>query len=117
MWWWAPLGCVGGCRWCAPLPLGGNYSEGNPRFGSSGPDDGDFRVVLPPMGIVLEQWFTGVANMWSGVTSTTLKMVGLSGVEQSSLSVGRGLIDVRRLVSLFVVVVMSTANGTGRIFA
>ena len=61
--------------------------------------------------------FTGEANRWSGVTSTALKTVGLGGVEQWSLGVGRGLIDALWLVALFVVVVTSTADGAGMIFA
>lgn len=44
-------------------------------------------------------------------------MVGLGGVEQWSLSVGRGLIDALRLVALSGVMVTSTADGTCRIFA
>ena len=118
MWRWAPLGCVGSCRWRAPLPPGGSCSGGNPRSRSPGSDDvGDFGVVLPPGGVVLEQWFTGEANRLSGVTSTVLKTVGLDGVEQWSLRVGRRLIDARKLVALSGVVVTSTTDGTGKIYA
>ena len=56
-------------------------------------DERDFGAVLPPGGIVLEQRFTGWANRWSGVTSTALKSMGLGGVEQWSLRVGRGLME------------------------
>ncbi|KAE8779946.1 putative GMC-type oxidoreductase [Hordeum vulgare] len=80
-------------------------------------DDIDFAAVLPPGGIVLEQWLTREANRWSGVTLTALKTVGISGVEQSSLSVGRGWIDAHGLVSLFGAVLTSMAYGTGSIFA
>ena len=92
--------------------------RGNPRSRSPrSDDDGDFGAVLPLGGIVLEQRFTGWANRWSGVTSTAFKMVGLGGVKQWSLGVGRGLIDAQRLVALSGVLVTSTAYGTSRIFA
>ena len=44
-------------------------------------------------------------------------MVSLGGVEQWSLRVGRGLIDARTLVALSGVVVTSTTDGTGKIYA
>ena len=68
------------------------------------------------MGIVLDQWFTGEANRWSGVTSTALKTMGLGDVEQWSLGVGRGLMDACRLVALPCVVVTSTTDRPDKVY-
>ena len=44
-------------------------------------------------------------------------MAGLDRVEQSSLGVRRGLMDACRLVALSGVVVTSTADGPGKVYA
>ena len=53
----------------------------------------------------------------SSVASTALKMAGLGGVEQWSLGVGRSLVDSLRLMALLGIIVMSTTDGPGNVYA
>ena len=90
----------------------------NPKYETPGlDDDEDIGAVLSPGAIILEHLFTGEANRWSNVRSTALMTVGLGGVEQWSLRVGRGLIDARRLVDLSVGLMTSMTYRNDKIYA
>ena len=85
-------------------------SGGNPRSGYPGSDDdGSFRVVRPPGGIVLEQLLMGTGwRRWRVMASNTSTTASLGGAVQRSLGDGGVLMVARRLDMLSVVVVAST---------
>ena len=89
---------------------------GNPRSRSPGLDDGGTTNVVHPLGgIVLEHILAGEIWWWSGVTSSVLATTILGGVASWILDDERVLVDVRRAVAPFHVVVASMA-GMARVF-
>ena len=87
-------------------------SGGNPRSGSPGSDDdGPFRVVLPPGGIVLEQLLDGTGKeRWRVEASNTSSTASLGGAAQRSLGAGRVMMMTRRSDMLFGVMATSPAG-------
>ena len=65
----------------------------------------------------MEQVLSGVDKRGSGVVSDTSTTAGLSGMEQQGLAGGRVMMDERRMVVLFGVVVASTAARPGKVHA
>ncbi|VAI45608.1 unnamed protein product [Triticum turgidum subsp. durum] len=74
-----------------------------------------FDTMLPPGGIILEQVLAKGNNRWSSVASSTLTTGGLGDIAQLGLDAGRVLMGARKRVALSGAMVVSTAEGFGKL--